>query len=106
MFSKIPGVISVRKGAFPQTGCAQTLWFAVSSGVERHFMQSSSRWLIDLAPDRKTHVDLVCGLAPGHAKMPLLLDRARMKRAPKNIQKSISTCILLLCVFSCAAWGA
>ena len=106
VFSQIPGVISVRKGAFPQTGCAQTLCSAVSRGVERHFMHSSSRWLIDFAPGRKTHVHLVCGLASGHAKMPRLLDRARMKRAPKNMQKSISTCIRLLCGFSCGAWGA
>ena len=63
VFSQIPGVISIRKGAFPQTSCAQTLCLAVTSGVELHFMHSSSRWLIDFALDRKSHVHVVCNLA-------------------------------------------
>ena len=104
--SQFLGVICFGTAISHKTGCAQTLCSAVSRGVERYFMHFSSCWLIDFAPGRKSHVHLVCGLASGHAKMPLVLDRARMKRAPKNMQKSISTCILLLCGFSCGAWGA
>ena len=106
LFSQILGVVCFRTAISTKLVVHRPCGKPVSGGVELQKMSFSSQWLIDFAPDRKSHVHRVCGLASVHAKMPVLPDRARMSRAPKGMQKSISTCIPSSGGLSCGAWGA
>ena len=63
VYSQILGVICIRTAIPTKLVVHRPCGKPVTGGVERHFMQSSSRWLIDFAFDRKSHEHVVCNLA-------------------------------------------